>query len=252
MTGVPTWLAAVAGQPGQSGAVNQFHAFHSATYMGAQGTLQSSQTTGTGIYQASYTNWLSTTFQTGVSQTTIGTVKLQLNDVGGSPTSAAIPTLSVSLYTDNAGVPGSVVTTSTLTSEFVYTSGFWVSVPMPTTGLAASTNYHIVTQLTGSSSHYYAWQQSTQGTGAATAPDGATWTTQSYGLMYEVYDFTGSPTNGLVGYLVEDGGLRWTQITYNSLSQPTSIAEYTAGPNGTYIYQSRNLTYTNGLLTGIS
>lgn len=252
MTGVPTWLAAAPQQPGNAGMINQFHGYHNAVFMGAQGTLQSNQSVGTGIFQNSSTNWLSTTFQTGLTQTTIGVIKLALATVGGSPTLPLIAPIVVSIYTDNLGVPGTLVASATLNNEYVYTSSFWVSVPFGVTGLAASTNYHVVTAIVGSASHYYTWQQSTQGTGAATSPDGVTWTTQSYGLMYQVYDFTGSPTNGQPGFIVEDNGARWTQVTYNSLNQPVTIAEYTTGQNGTYLYQTRTLSYTQGLLTGIS
>lgn len=252
MTGVPTWLAAAPQAPGNAGMINQFHGYHNAVFLGAQGALQSNQSTGTGIFQATNTSWLATTFQMGLTQTTIGVVKLALATVGGSPTLPLIPPMTVSLYTDNLGAPGTLVSSTTLNNEYVYTSSFWVSVPLAVTGLSSSANYWIVISTVGSASHYYTWQQSTQGIGASTSPDGVTWTSQSYGLMYQVYDFTGSPTNGQPSFIVEDNGARWTLITYNSNSLPATIAEYTTGQNGTYVYQTRTLSYTQGLLTGIS
>lgn len=247
----PTYLAAVAGQGANAGAVNQFLGSHSAQFLYTGGAVQTQAGTGTSIYQSTATQWYSQLISTASTQTGIGSVNLQISAVGGSPTSQLIAPLVVSLFADSGGLPtGSALATATVTSTFVYTAPFWLTVPLIATGLTPSTFYHIVVQEVGSSSHYYAWQQSNTGFGTLTSPDGATWTTQAYGLMYQIFDLSGT---GQLAYIFEDGGARWSQISYNSQGLISQIVEYTTAQTATgYLQGTRTLTYTNGFLTGVS
>lgn len=247
----PAYLASVAGQEANAGAVNQFLGSHSAQFLYTGGAVQSQGGTGTGLYQTTATQWYSQLINTTSTQTGIGSVNLQISAVGGSPTSQLIAPLVVTLYADSGGLPtGPALATATLTSTFVYTAPFWLTVPLVATGLTPSTFYHIVVQEVGSGSHYYAWQQSNTGFGALTAPDGVTWTTQAYGLMYQVFDLSGT---GQLVSIIEDGGTRWSQLSYNGQGLLSQIVEYTVGQTATgYLQGTRTLTYTNGFLTGVS
>lgn len=249
MSTVPAMLAAASGQPGNAGLINQFLAAHNASFVYSGAQVVVSQATGTGVYQSTQSQWLSQTFTTGVSQTAIGSVALQLSAIGGSPTSALIAPLTVGLYADSGGLPsGSALATATVSSQYVYSQPFWMSVPLPVT-VTPSTTYHLVTSLVGASGHYYVWQQSNQVTGAATAPDGVTWTQQPYGLMYEVLDQTAS---GQLTSISEDNGALITTFTYTSLGLIATITQTAVTQAGSSISSSGTLTYSNGLLTGVS
>lgn len=250
MVVTPTWQTATSGQKANAGHVNQFLGTHQASYL-YQGALQAFQTTGTAVYSDSLTQWLSQTITTGIAQTTIGYVQLQLSAVGGSPTLPLISPLTVSLYADLSGLPtGAAIVSATLNDSYVYSSGFWVTAPLTVTGLTPSTKYHVVTNLVGTTGHYYVWQRSNQTSGAATSATGSGWSAQTYGLMYQVYD---QSTSGQLQLIYEDNGSRWTQFTYNTNGTIAQVTEYTAGQTVTgYLQSQRNLTYSNGLVTGVS
>lgn len=249
MSTVPTMLAAASGQPGNAGLVSQFLAAHTAAFIYSGARVVSSQATGSGVYQSTASQWLSQEIVTGSSQTVIGSIALQLSTVGGSPTSALIAPLTVGLYADSGGLPsGSALATATVSSQYVYSQPFWAVIPLTAT-VTASTTYHLITNLVGSASHYYAWQQSNQTTGVATAPDGVTWTQQPYGLMYEVLDQTAS---GQLLSISEDNGQLITTLTYNSVGQIATVSQYAATQTGSSITSSGTLSYTSGLLTGVS
>lgn len=248
----PIYLAATTGSTSNSGQINQFLVAHTAQIISGLGVVQASQTTGSSVYQSTVGQWISQSFTTGVSQTGISQILLQISDVGGSPTLPLIPVLTVSLYADGGGLPtGSALASATVSNEYVYSSGFWVTIPLAVSGLTSSTVYHLVTAPVGTSGHYYTWQQSNQVAGAAISVDGISWTASSYGMMYQVYDNSG--TNPYPTMIYEDNGNRWTQFTYNAQGLVTQITEFTAGQTPTsYLYGTRTLTYTNGLLTGVN
>jgi hypothetical protein len=247
----PNWLGASSGYVGLSGAVNQLLGSHESVYLYSGGVLQSSATTGSAVYTSTDSLYLAQEFTTGADQTGISTVGLQISTVGGSPVSPAITPLVVTLYASQFGVPiGSALATATVLEETVYSSPFWVSVPLPVGGLTASTQYQLVVSAAGTSSSYYVWQQSNQLFGASTAPDDATWTGQSYGFMFQVYDDTGTTGNALV--VTDDGGMRTVTFTYNANEQPATITEFTQTQNGVGITQTRTLTYSGYQLIGIA
>lgn len=248
---VPTWQAATVNSQGNAGHVNQFLGTHKASVL-YSGVVQASQTTGNGVFNSSQNTWLSQTFTTTSTQTTVGSVSLQINAVGGSPTLVLIPPITIGIYATTAGshLPtGAALTSTMVNSNYIYTSSFFVFIPLPVTGLSVSTTYAIVTQPVGTATNYYAWQHSNQTSGAATSPDGVTWTAQSFGFMYKVSDLSVVGNN--IQAFFEDSGARTMQFTYNSSGMVTGIIESTNGQTSTtYLRSSRTLSYSNGLLTG--
>lgn len=249
MVNTPVWLAATSLATGQAGQVNQFHGTHSSVWVYSGAALISQQATGSSTYQPSYTQYYAQQFTTGVSQTTVGYVTLQASTVGGSPTTATINPLVVSLYANSGGAPtGSALATGSITEPQVYSSGFWVQVPVYATGLSGSTEYWLVITEVGTATAYYALQESNQVAGALTSPDGVTWTAAAYGLMYQIFDTTSS---GQLTQIIDDGGARTTNLTYTS-GKLTGITEYVAGQSGATFQSTRTLTYSNGTLVGMS
>lgn len=244
----PSWLAATAGRRTQAGLVTQLLGAHTSQWVYA-GTLQTQQATGTAAYLSLASGYVSQFFTTGSSQTAIGRVALQISTVDGSPTTTTISPLTVSLYAASSQLPvGSALASTTVTEPYIYGQPFWMSVPLLATGLASSAQYCLVVSGAGSSSAYYVWQKSNQASGAATSTDGATWTAQPYGLMYQVYDTTAS---GLIQSLVDDNGARITNFTWSG-STITGISEYTVAQGGGTLVSTRTLTYSNGLLVGVA
>lgn len=247
----PNWIGASPAYTGLSGQVNQFLGSHTSVFTYAGSAVQASGGTGSGVYDSTDGLYLAQEFTTGASQTVIGSVSLQLSTVGGSPVTATISPLTVELYASSFGVPtGSPLATATVTEQYVYSAPFWLSLPLAVSGLAASTEYQLVVSAAGSATAYYVWQRSNTLFGASTAPDDATWTAQSYGYMYQIYDNSG--TTGNATAITDDGGARFVQFTYNANDQPTSITEYTQTQNGAGITQTRTLAYSGTYVTGIS
>jgi len=244
----PQWLAATAGRQANAGAITQFLGAHTAQWVYSGQVLQAQEATGTAVFESLASLYYCQTFTTGASQTTIGRVALQVSTVGGSAMSASISPLTVSLYAAVSGLPsGSALATASVLEPYVYSQPFWVSIPMYASGLASSATYCLVVYGPATGTGYYAWQQSNQTQGAATAPDGATWTLQSYGLMFQVYDATAS---GQIQSIVEDDGARVVTLTWSG-STLTGITEYTQAQSGSLV-SSRTLTYSNGLLVGVN
>ena len=245
----PSWLAATAGYRTLPGQLNQFLGAHASTWVYA-GTQRAAQSTGSGTYASSSSTYLSQTFTTAVGQSAIGQVWLQVSTVGGSPTAATIPPLTLSLYASFSGQPtGAALASTTVSEQYVYAAPFWLPVPLCATGLTAGANYALVASAAGSGSAYYVWQHSNQVSGAATSPDGATWTTQGYGLMFQVFD---QSPGGQVQFLYDDSGARWARFTYDALGRVATIAEYCAVQGAAPLSSTRTLTYTSGMLTGVA
>lgn len=249
MSQVPAMLAQSSGYPTNAGAVGQFLGTHNAVCLYSGAVVQTSQATGSGIFQSTQSQWLSQTITTGAAQTVIGSIGLQLSTVGGSPTLPLIPPLTVALYADAGGLPsGPALASAVVSCQYVYGQPFWLQVPLGVT-VTASTVYHVATNLVGTSSHYYLWQQSNQLQGAAVAPDGVQWSLASYGLMYEVLDNTAA---GQLMAVSEDAGALITQFTYTARGLVATVTQHALTQSGSSITSSGSLTYTNGLLTGVS
>jgi hypothetical protein len=245
----PNWQAATSGSPAQAAHVNQFLGTHATTLLYA-GVQRSAQTTaGTGSTSTNGT-WLAQSFTTAVGQTAIGYVLIQLDPNTGLGSNLA-PT-TVSLYANSAGAPtGAALVSATVTAEYGFFGPINLFVPMPITGLTASTTYWIVATAAGNASFSYSWNRSNQTSGASTSANGTTWVAQTYGFLYQVFDQTAS---GLLQGTWEDAGARWTWRSYATPSNRiTATTEYTAGQTTAgYLQSNRSYTYTNNLLTGIS
>jgi hypothetical protein len=247
----PVWLGASPGFVGYAGAVNQFIGSHASVFGYSGSAIQASDGNGAAVYDSTDALFLAQEFTTGPSQTTIGSVQLQISTVGGSPITTTITPLTVSLYASSFGVPdGSPIATAFVPEQAVYSSPFWLSVPLGLSGVLPSTAYQLVVGAAGTATAYYVWQRSVTLFGASTAPDGSTWTTQAYGYMYRVFDNSG--TTGSVQTLTDDSGARVVSFTYNANGQPATITETTQTQNGLGLTQTRTLTYSGTYVTGIS
>jgi hypothetical protein len=241
MTGIPTWLGATSGQATQAGQVNQLLGAHAVTFI-YQGTQQAAQSTvGSGAVNSN-SLWIAQSFTTGSGQTAAGRVVLTL-----AVTSSPAP-MTVGLYASSAGAPtGSALVLVSVPKEFLTGTAAALSIPLPAI-VTASTTYWIVATAVGDVSNYYSWSKSNQVSGASTSANGTTWTTQAYGLLFQVYDQT---ANSLLTHTFEDSGARWTGLSYTG-NQITTLREYTTAQASGYIQSSRTLSYSGALLTKVA
>ena len=248
MTGTPIWQAATTGQPPLAAHVNQFLGTHAVTnlYMGVQTASQT--TAGTGGVSTNGL-WIAQQFTTGAAQTALGYIGIQLS--GPATTGANLGPLTVGIYANSAGAPTGVALISQVyTIEYVSAGPAYPILPLPVSALTPSTTYWIVSQPAGNVTYNYTWGKSNQTSGASTSTNGTTWSAQTYGLLFQVFDQT---ISGLLTCTWEDSGVRYTWIAYNANNLPSSYAEYTAGQTiPGYLQSFRNFTYSNGLLTGVS
>lgn len=248
MSAIPAWLAATAGHGTLAGQVNQLFGGHTSAWLYAGGTQRAAQATGAATYQSTQSQWLAQEFTTAAGQTQIGMVWLQISTVGGSPTTATIPPLTIGLYASSGDTPtGTALASTTVTEQQVYGSGFWLQVPLAA-AVTPSTVYQLVVSPAGTAGHYYVWQQSIQSPGASMSLDGSTWTSQSYGLTFQIFD---QGTSGQVQFLYDDGGSRVTQLSYTQ-GQLSSVTESVLAQDGTMATFTRSLTYSGGFLVGVS
>ena len=233
------WQAPVQGGQALAGHVNQLLGTHPTTFL-YEGTLQASVTTGsTGV--ASNGLWLAQSFTTGASQAAVGYVTFPAG-VTGSPAP-----WTISVQADAGGMPSGTPLASVQFPKELAASQVTALLPCAVT---ASAQYWIVAQAAGDSGDYYSWGKSSASSGCVTAPDGRTWTAQTFGLRYSVYDQ--SPSGPLIG-IVEDSGARCTLLGWGGSAGPTAIQEFTMGQTSTgYAESSRVLSYSGGLLTGIA
>lgn len=248
-----TWLGATTAQPLKAAQINQFLGIHKQQNLYAA-TQQAGQTTNGSTTTSTNSLWLAQSFTTGASQTAIGYVIIPLTTVSTSGSSLAPTTLSI--YANSGGAPtGSALASVTVTAEYANLASGGTTTnrliyPVPVTGLTASTTYWIVVQGT-SSSGVFAWFRSNQTSGASTSPTGATWTAQTYGFVFQVFD---QSVSGLLTSTWEDSGARWTATTYvANTKQIGTYAEYTNGQTTAgYTQGFRTFTYSNGFLTKVA
>jgi hypothetical protein len=255
MATAPTWQAPVPGQPPLANHVNQLLGPHATTvlYLGNQTAGQTTSTAGT---VATNGTWLAQSFTTAAGQTVIGSVSLALTTTVSGGGAALAPT-SVALYANAGGAPsGTPLISVAYTAEYAYqASGGGVAttrvrIPMPISGLTASTTYWLVVAAAGTAGSSYVWNKSDQTSGASTSPNGTTWTSQSYGLLFTVNDQTAA---GAIRTTWADGGARWTMCTYNASEQISAYYEYTAGQTTAgYVQSCRSFTYSGNALASIT
>jgi hypothetical protein len=248
----PAWQAPVTGYPGNAGHLNQLLAAHNAVCLYPDPVVLAASGDGSGVYQSTAGQWLGQEFT--VPATAPVTVQLQVSAVGGSPADSQIPPLVISVYADgtSAGAPGPVsspLASAVLAGEYVYEAPFWVPACPALGVLTAGTSYWLVTAPAGDSSHYYAWQQAATGAASMTAPDGVTWTAQSFPLMLQL---AGAGGGDQLAGITEDYGARVTTFAWSAAGELTGITEYTAAQDGTSFVQARTITYESGFPVGVS
>lgn len=245
MSSVPVWLGAAASQSPLAGQINQFLGAHPAAFL-YQGTVQSAQTTAGSGSVSTFGSYQAQTFTTGSSQTAIGYVTCRVSTTSPAPTTP----LQVSIYATSGGAPtGSPLITVTAAPEYVTFAPAFDVFPVPLT-VTPSTMYAIVTAPSGNSgTQDYTWGKSNQTSGAFTSSTGSSWSSQTYGLEYQVFD------QSAVGPLTatwEDAGARWCWFSYSAANQLQKLSEYTAAQASGYLQSNRTFTYSGNLLVGVS
>lgn len=248
-----TWLGATAGVGILPTAAQQaaFLGVHK-TQMLYAATQQAGQTTNGATSTSSNALWLAQSFTTGASQTAVGYVIVPVTTTSTSGSSLAATTLS--LYANSAGAPtGAALGSVTVTAEYANLASGGTPTnrliyPLPVTGLTAATTYWLVLQSTASTGSY-TWYRSNQASGASTSTNGSTWTAQSYGFVYQVFDQAAA---GLLTAIWEDSGARWQALTYSGVNEVASVGQYTASQSSGYQQGFRNLSYSSGILSGVA
>lgn len=225
-----------------AGHVNQLLTTHQVSYVYA-GALASQQATAGVGSVATNGLYVAQAFTTASAQTTVGYIVLTVSFTG-SPTP-----LGVSLQaTSGSGPSGTALASAWLPSDFASSSPGAVTVLLPVTGLASSTQYWVVAAATGDGSDFFSWSKSNQSSGAATSPDGVSWTGQSYGLLFQVWD--GTTAGGLTG-VYEDSGARTTVYSYTGGGLVSRVQEFTLGQTASgYSASARTLSYSGSLMAG--
>jgi hypothetical protein len=237
----PAWKGASANNPGLAGQINQFLGTHNSTFI-YTGTSQLSQTTAGAGGTNSNSLYIAQTFTTSGA---VGTSRLVLTlDVTGSP-----PPATITIQSNSGGAPsGTVLGSITVAAQYLTGSAVAVSVPM-LVSLSATTQYWIVINAVGDVSNFYTWFKSNQVTGASTSPTGSVWTTQAYGLLYNVFAGAG----GNLVHIYDDAGARWTTFTWTAGNLPLKLSEYTvAQAANDYVQSVRTFSYAGNVLTGVA
>jgi hypothetical protein len=250
-----TWLGATTGQLPKAQSVNALLGVHATQNLYA-GVQQASSTTLTSTATGGQGTYIAQSFTTGASQTAIGYVIVPFNTATASGANLAATTLSI--YASSAGAPaGSPLVSAAVTAEYGFNassgggggSTAFVIYPTPVAGLAPSTTYWIVAAPAGNSSNHFHWWQTTSTSGASTSTNGTSWTAQTYGLGYQVFDQTAV---GQLTAVWEDAGARWQALYYATTGELSSLGEYTVAQAGGYLQSYRSLAYSNGLLQKVS
>lgn len=241
------WQAPTTGSAPLANHVNQFLVTHPMQVLYA-GTVRAAQTTVGAGNTLSNGTWIAQSFTTAVGQTTIGYVIVRLYPAAGN-TSPPTP-ITIGIYANSAGAPtGAALVSTTVSQEHGTFAATSVPIPLPITGLTASTQYWIVTQANGTATSRWQWDKSNQVSGTSTSANGTTWAAQAYGSVYQVFDQT---VTGAQTFTWEDSGARWTWTGYNTNGTIKQLSEYTLGQTSTgYLQSDRTLSYSAGEVTGV-
>lgn len=240
--GTPAWIGATPSQPQLAAQVNQFLGTHAATFVYTGVSLGGQTTLGSGSV-STFGQYIAQAFTPGASQAP-GRFTFSMS-VTGTP-----GPLTVAIHTDNAGAPSSTaLATTVVPAQYVPGTQTVVSIPLPCT-LTASTPYWVVFNAVSDIADFYSLFKSNQTSGVSTSINGSTWSAQTYGIYYARFDQ--SAVLPLL-HTWEDSGARWTALTENASSQPTSLKEYTvAQGTGQYVYSSRSMTYSSSNLVSVA
>lgn len=143
----------------------------------------------------------------------------------------------VSVYDDNSGEPGTLLTTSSilsseLTSSYAYVSARFIDAPVMTT----SDDYWIVAYIQEGGQNTYNWSSTTNSTDAVTSnTSGNTWASAAYSLNFKTYISTDGGVKGFVRYT------------------PTSGSNVTIFAHGTNLYTINDSTgVTTSIKSGLN
>jgi hypothetical protein len=239
----PAWLGATAVQLPLASQVNQFLGSHAITYVYTGVSVSRQITAGSGGV-ASNGTYVAQSFTTG-SFTTVGRIAFNMTTTGGpAPT-------TISLQTNNAGAPsGTVLVSTVMPPGWANAAPTYQSLPLPVTGLSASTTYWIVASAAGDASDFFTYEKSNQTSGTSTSTNGTSWTAQTYGLLYEVFDLSATPP---FLHTWEDSNARITNIGSNTNATPAYIEEYTvAQGTNQFAYSYRTFSYSGTKFTSLS
>lgn len=174
--------------------------FHSAPVGETQDQAITS-TTGAADQSFSTTQWLAQPF------TTANAGALTRLDINIKNASSATGTVVISIYTDSAGSPGVLLSSTSVDPSLItgsYTYGPFRYASTPT--LINATKYWIVASIQAVGSGSYDWSSSTSATSAKISTDsGMTWSTTSYALNFKQYYATVGGPKGLFRAYKSDG-----------------------------------------------
>lgn len=206
------------------------HTKYSDTVDEASNVAQTS-TTGASTVTVGSINWVGQKF------TATATNNLSRIAIRARNTASGTAPIIVDVYTDNSGVPGTKLATSSidqtlLTSSYAYVDVLFIEAPRITSGQVYWFILHQQVEGTGA---YDFSTTTTASTAATSANSGNTWSNQSYSLNYTVYSapgggviaqhrfyrtnaspetiFVGHNNSGVGLYKVNDGTGAVTQIT---------------------------------------
>lgn len=168
-------------------------------------------TTGAATQNFSTTTWLAQTF-TASQNGALTQFDINLNNAN-----SALGTPLISLYTDNSGVPGTLIATSsvaasTLTNSYAYYSFYFASAPTVLSG----TSYWIVASIQPVGSGSYNWSSTTSVTTAKVSTNsGVSWSTTSYSLNFKQYYATIGGSKGMYRGYKSDGS-KVTLLAHNT------------------------------------
>jgi len=240
----PTWIGATFGQLPLATQINQFLGTHAITYIYTGLSFSTQGTAGTGSVNSNGT-YYAQSFATGASNTAVGRITLTM-------TTTLNPTpLTVQIQTNNAGAPsGTVLQTTVIPPNWANATETAQTIPIPVTGLTPSTTYWIVTQPAGDASDFFSFFKSNQTSGASTSTNGTSWTAQTYGLLYNVFD---QSINQPLVHTWEDGNARITKFGWNANNTPATIEEYTvAQGTNQFTYSFRTFNYSGMSLVSLT
>jgi hypothetical protein len=240
----PAWVGATPNQPQLAAQINQFLGTHAITYVYTGVSYSTQATTGSGSV-ASNSLYVAQQFTTGASNTAAGRVTLTMTTTG-------VPSpITVQVQANSAGAPsGTALVSTVIPPGWANGTPTAQSIPLPVTGLAPSTTYWIVAQAAGDVSDFFSFYKSNQSSGASTSTNGTSWTAQTYGLLYAVYDQSAILP---LRHTWEDAAARITAEFTNSNATLAALEEYTnAQGGGQFVYSYRTLNYAAATLTSIS
>lgn len=174
--------------------------FHSAAAGETQDQAQTS-TTGAADRSFSETVWLSDTFTAGASG------RLTKLDINLKNDASATGTITVSLYTNSSGSPGTLVAKSSIAGSSLIGTYAYLTARFPDAPVvSAASVYWVVVSIQSVGIGSYKWSStSTATTAKVSANSGSTWSATSYSLNFKQYYATTGAVKGMLRTYKSDG-----------------------------------------------